>query len=178
MEEGVSAGPLVEREVEMRAVRLLSTLATLGALVAFAAEPDPIRVHLRTGTAGGLVAPGAEDSMKDLAKALRGRAVLDVVPDEKSADVVLQVESRAKEVRGQTSPYVSRNSRTGQAVTVNHAVESCVVYVKLVAGRYEKVIEGTGDSWSRAAKDVANQAEGWITLNQARLRQLRAEAKP
>jgi hypothetical protein len=162
----------------MRAVRRLSTLAILASLPTFATPPDPIRVHLRTGTVGGLVAPGAEDSTKDLAKALRGRDVLTVVPDEKEADVILQVESRAKEARGQTSPYVSRNSRTGQAITVNRTVESCVVYVKLAAGRYEKLVEGTGDSWSRAAKDAANQAEGWVKLNQERLRKLRAEAKP
>ena len=162
----------------MRRLGALLSVALACGSAARAAEPDPIRVHLRTGVAGGLVAPGAEDSMKDLAKALRGREILAVTADEKAADVILQVESRAREVRGATSPYVSRNSRTGQAVTVTHTVQSCVVYVKLAAGRYEKVVEGVGESWSRAAKDVASQAEGWIKLNEGRLRELRAAPPP
>ncbi|MFN8092383.1 MAG: hypothetical protein U0599_09215 [Vicinamibacteria bacterium] len=92
----------------MRHLGALLTLAlACGRRVARAAEPDPIRVHLRTGASrAGSWRPGAEDSMKDLAKALRGRDVLAVTADEKAADVILQVESRAKEVRD-SSPYVS-----------------------------------------------------------------------
>jgi hypothetical protein len=153
-------------------------LAFANGPAAEAAAPDPIRVCLRTGTAGGIVAPGAEDSLKDLAKVLQGRETITVVQDEKTADVVLQVESRNREFRGASTPYVSRDPRTGQATTVHHAQQSCVVYVKLVAGRYERLVEGTGDSWSKAAKDGAIQAEAWIRLNQQRLRDVRRAPKP
>jgi tryptophan synthase alpha subunit len=157
---------------------LLLILAFASGATVEAAAQDPIRVCLRTGTAGGVVAPGAEDSLKDLAKALRGRDVITLVADEKTADVILQVESRNREFRGAPSPYISRNPHTGQSTTVSHAQQSCVVYVKLVAGHYERLVEGTGESWSKAAKDVASQAEGWIKLNQQQLRDLRRAPKP
>lgn len=153
---------------------LVVILALASGPAAEATAPDPVRVCLRTGTAGGIVAPGAEDSLKDLAKALQGREMITVVQDEKTADVVLQVESRSRQFRGTSTPYVSRDSHTGQATTVHHARQSCVVYVKLVAGRYERLVEGTGDSWSKAAKDAAGQAEAWIKLNQQQLRDVRA----
>jgi len=139
---------------------------------------DPIRVGLRTGTVSGIVAPGAEDSVKDLRKALQGRTALAVVEDAAASDVVLQVESRGREFRLASTPYVTRDPRAGQSVTASHARQSCVVYVRLVAGGYEKVVEGVGDSWSRAAKDVAGQAESWIGLNEAQLRKVRPAPHP
>lgn len=157
---------------------VMLAVAVAGGPADEATGQDAIRVALRTGTVSGIVAPGAEDSVKDLRKALRGRPVLAVVEDGAGVDLVLQVESRGREFRLASTPYVTRDPRAGQSVTASHARQSCVVYVRLVAGGYEKVVEGVGDSWARAAKDVAGQAESWIRLNEAQLRKVRPPTKP
>jgi hypothetical protein len=161
---------------QMTALRLVSLVALVTSSVMGQKQTQPVRVFVFTAAdPSGFVDDNSKqrrDSVEDLKKDLSKNSNIQIVADQATADVTLQVLARGNEETGSTTV---EQGYDGQWHTYPDTVR--VVRVVLRAGAYSALVEGTSNFaqrgligvsqglWRVAADNAAKDIGNWIKAN-------------
>jgi hypothetical protein len=168
----------------------LARLATAFLLVSFVASPafaqsGPLTLFLGAATQGEFVdtSKDVEDSIKDLAKKMRGIKGLVLVKDRAQADLVLTVVSRGigSEPYGQRLALrdtYSGTELTSQPISMNTWWVATVLEVPAAGYRKEFVgaythppgLDYYGGAWTECASRLSKNLKVWLDANAERVR--------
>jgi len=145
----------------------LSVLAVLVASISLHAQKAPtVSVYVTSaGAANGLTDPSKDnqDSVKDLKGALKGKKILALVERAEDADLVLTVQNRSRAAF--TATAVGPGRDVALAVTLKYKDTESMLSASALGGAGI-----TGGAWKKAAGKIADQVEGWVKDNAAKLK--------
>ncbi len=141
-----------------------------------AAAQNQVKVFVTAG-ADGFIAKDAEDSVLDLTKAIQKKRLLTVVADEASADIVVRVEARSRDMEVTGVTTYTTTDKNGRKTT--HALPQRtnmkILNAELEVGRFKMPMRGESAFWTIAADQVASTVDKWALENVGRIMQARSE---
>ncbi len=127
----------------------------------------------------GFTTAGAGDSVKDLAKSLRGKEKsLRVVDSASEADVLVYVTSREERKKlGSiiTNTNKSNDGKNTTTTTTPTEETTYIVHAVIRSGDFQTQVDGEGMTWRWAADRIAGRVDSWVKQNTPRLLEKRAQ---
>ncbi len=130
------------------------------------AEDSKIRVYVFAVRQYAADPKELSDSVKDLTKEIGKLKHLEVVATAEAADIVVEILSRRKELRPESSYENWDRERLEKT-------DSRIVGYRMTAGEFERKAEVEGESWRQAAGRLSKEVERLAKENRARLLALR-----